>query len=264
MRTGNPTLSDAVFLDAAPDRGASADARYMTIEGTVNKTALLLSITVGVALATIIGLKMTGADVAVGDEVVRVAQPGMMWGLTILGLVGGLISFVVIMFNKKMVSLAAPAYALFEGLFLGAITLQFETFFPGIGIQAAGLTFGVLFGLLSAYRSGMIKATENFKLGVVAATMGIMMVYVVSIVMNLFGASMPMIHDNGIMGIGFSLFVVVIAALNLVLDFDFIERGAESRAPKYMEWYGAFSLLVTLVWLYVEILRLLSKLQSRD
>ena len=163
-----------------------------------------------------------------------------------------------------MAALAAPGYALFEGLFLGAITLQFEIFYPGIGIQAAGLTFGVLFGLLSAYRSGMIKATENFKLGVIAATMGIALVYVVSLVMNIFGGGMPYIHDNGIVGIGFSLFVVVIAALNLVLDFDFIERASEAKAPKYMEWYAAFSLLVTLVWLYIEILRLLSKLNSRD
>ena len=158
----------------------------------------------------------------------------------------------------------APVYALLEGLFLGAFTFLAESMYSGIGTHAALLTFGILFGLLAAYKSGKIKATENFKLGVVAATMGIAMVYVVSIVMNLFGASMPMIHDNGIIGIGFSLFVVVIASLNLVLDFDFIERGAEAKAPKYMEWYGAFSLLVTLIWLYIEIVRLLMKLQSRD
>ena len=129
--------------------------------------------------------------------------------------------------------------------------------------RLAALTFGVLGALLVAYRSGLIKATENFKLGVVAATGGIFLVYLATMVLGFFGIKIPMIHESGMIGIGFSLFVVVIAALNLVLDFDFIESGVESGAPKYMEWYGAFGLMVTLVWLYLEFLRLLSKLQSR-
>ena len=136
--------------------------------------------------------------------------------------------------------------------------------YPDIVFQAVSLTFGTLFALLIAYKSGWIKATENFKLGVVAATGGICMVYLVSIVMGFFGTTIPFIHESGWIGIGFSLFVIVIAALNLVLDFDFIEKGAEHGAPKYMEWYGAFGLMVTLVWLYIEILRLLAKLNSRD
>jgi Predicted membrane protein len=140
----------------------------------------------------------------------------------------------------------------------------FEARFPGIVMQAVMLTFGTLFALLFAYRSGLIRATENFKLGVVAATGGIALVYLASIVMGFFGVQIPFIHESGIIGIGFSLFVVVIAALNLVLDFDFIETGVEQGAPKFMEWYAAFGLMVTLVWLYLEILRLLSKLQSRD
>jgi uncharacterized YccA/Bax inhibitor family protein len=127
-----------------------------------------------------------------------------------------------------------------------------------------GLTFGTLAALLLAYRSGLIRATENFKLGVFAATGGIALLYLVSMVMGFFGKSIPFIHSAGPIGIGFSVFVVVIAALNLVLDFDFIETGAQRGAPKYMEWYGAFGLLVTLVWLYLEILRLLAKLQGRD
>ncbi len=139
-----------------------------------------------------------------------------------------------------------------------------EARFPGIVIQAVGLTFGTLGALLVAYRSGLIRATENFKLGVVAATGGIFLLYLVNIVMGFFGHSIGFIHESGWMGIGFSGFVVVIAAMNLVLDFDFIENGVESGAPKYMEWYGAFGLIVTLVWLYLEILRLLSKLQSRN
>nr|CEH54746.1 conserved membrane hypothetical protein [Xanthomonas citri pv. citri]CEJ22392.1 conserved membrane hypothetical protein [Xanthomonas citri pv. citri]CEJ26982.1 conserved membrane hypothetical protein [Xanthomonas citri pv. citri] len=141
---------------------------------------------------------------------------------------------------------------------------MYEARFNGIVFQAVLLTFGTLFALLFAYRSGMIKATENFKLGVVAATGGIALVYLATIVLGLFGVRIPFIHDSGLIGIGFSLFVVVVAALNLVLDFDFIESGVEHGAPKHMEWYGAFGLMVTLVWLYIEFLRLLSKLQSRN
>jgi uncharacterized YccA/Bax inhibitor family protein len=146
---------------------------------------------------------------------------------------------------------------------LGAISAIFEKQYPGIVIQAVGLTFGVLFCLLLAYKSGMIKVTQNFRLGVVAATGGIALLYFVNIIMSFFGARIPFIHEAGLLGIGFSLFVVVIASLNLVLDFDFIEKGAEAGAPKYMEWYGAFGLIVTLIWLYLEILRLLAKLQRR-
>jgi uncharacterized YccA/Bax inhibitor family protein len=138
-----------------------------------------------------------------------------------------------------------------------------ESMYPGIVLQAVALTFGTLFSLLFAYKTGLIRATENFKLGVVAATGGIALIYLVSFVLGMFGTGIPYIHENGIIGIGFSAFVVVIAALNLVLDFDFIEKGAEAGAPKYMEWYATFGLLVTLVWLYIEILRLLAKLRSR-
>jgi uncharacterized YccA/Bax inhibitor family protein len=150
-----------------------------------------------------------------------------------------------------------------EGLFLGGISSIFEAQFPGIVIQAVGLTLGTLVGLLFAYKSGLIKVTENFKLGVAAATGGIFLIYMASFVLGFFGVGIPFIHESGLIGIGFSLVVVVIAALNLVLDFDFIERGAEAGAPKYMEWYGAFGLMVTLIWLYLEMLRLLAKLRSR-
>ena len=150
-----------------------------------------------------------------------------------------------------------------EGLALGGISFIFEQQYPGIVSQAIFLTFGTLGGLLLAYRSGVIRATENFKLGVVAATGGIGLVYFLSFILGFFGINIPLIHSSGTFGILFSLFVVVIAALNLVLDFDFIEEGAERGAPQYMEWYGAFGLLVTLIWLYLEILRLLVKLRSR-
>jgi uncharacterized YccA/Bax inhibitor family protein len=151
-----------------------------------------------------------------------------------------------------------------EGLAIGGISAMAEARFPGIVLQAVGLTFGTLFCLLLAYSSGLIKVTENFKLGIVAATGGIFVVYLATWILGFFGAQIPYIHGSGMIGIGFSLFVVVIAALNLTLDFDFIEKGVARGAPKYVEWYAAFGLMVTLIWLYIEILRLLTKIQSRQ
>jgi uncharacterized YccA/Bax inhibitor family protein len=221
----------------------------MTLNGTVHRTFFLLCLVVTSAAFTW-NLVYT--------------NPGVVKPLMWTGVIGGLISAVVTCFKKEWSPVSAPVYALFEGLFIGGISAAMEMRFPGIVLQAVGLTFGTLFSLLAAYRSGLIRATENFKLGVVAATGGIFVVYLVSFVMSLFGTSVPMIHSAGAVGIGFSLVVVVIAALNLVLDFDFIEQGVEMGAPKYMEWYSAFGLVVTLVWLYLEILRLLAKLRSRD
>ena len=179
------------------------------------------------------------------------------------GAIGGFIVAMITVFKKQWAAMTAPLYALLEGLVLGGISSMLEGSYPGIVIQAVGLTFGTLFGLLFAYKSGMIKATENFKLGVVSATGGIAVVYMVTMLLGFFGIRMPYIHESGMIGIGFSLFVVIIAALNLVLDFDFIESVAAQGAPKYMEWYGAFGLMVTLIWLYIEILRLLSKMRER-
>ena len=167
-------------------------------------------------------------------------------------------------FKKTWAPFTVPVYALLEGLFLGGISRFFEDRFPGIASQAIILTLGILGALLLAYKSKLIKPTENFKLGIAAATGGIFLIYMINIIMGFFGSSIPMIHESGMIGIGFSVFVVIIASLNLVLDFDFIEQGVEQGAPKYMEWYGAFGLLVTLIWLYLEILRLLAKLQSRN
>jgi uncharacterized YccA/Bax inhibitor family protein len=189
-------------------------------------------------------------------------DPSTIYGLMMIGIVGGLVLAMVTVLKQTAAPYTAPGYALLQGLALGGISATLEARFPGIVIQAVGLTFGTLFCLLAAYRSGLIKPTENFKLGVAAATGGIFVLYLISFVMGFFGRSIGFIHDSGTIGILFSGFVVVIAALNLVLDFDFIESGVEQGAPKYMEWYGAFGLLVTLVWLYLEILRLLAK--SRD
>ena len=183
------------------------------------------------------------------------------YGVAVLGL--GFMLVLATMFKPTWAGFTAPLYALLEGLFLGAISAIFEMQYPGLVFNAICLTFGTLFSLLFAYQTGFIKATENFKLGVFAATGAVGMVYLLSFIMSFFGSGLSFIHSSGTFGIIFSLGVVVIAALNLVLDFDFIENGAEAGAPKYMEWVGALGLMVTLVWLYIEILRLLSKLQNR-
>jgi uncharacterized YccA/Bax inhibitor family protein len=246
MRTANPALNKKTFeaLDRTNDE-------VMTINGTVNKTAISLVILLVGALYT--------WKIFTETMSVEAIYPWLIGGF-----IGGFIVALITIFKKTLAPITTPIYALLEGVALGGLSAWFESIYPGIVFQAVTLTFGVLFALLFAYRSGLIKVTENFKLGVVAATGGIALVYLISWLMNIFtGAGIGMIHDSGIMGIGFSLFVVVIAALNLVLDFDFIETGAEQGAPKYMEWYGAFGLIVTLVWLYIEILRLLSKLRSR-
>lgn len=245
MRTSNPSLNSKTFERAAPGAGV------MTIEGTVNKVGILLL------------LMMVPASYMF-SQVLNNWDPAAAMGTAGLGAIGALVFAIITIFKKTWAPVTAPIYAVLEGLFLGGISGVFEARFPGIAIQAISLTAGTLFALLLAYRSGLVRATENFKLGVVAATGAIALVYLVGFVMSFFGGSIPMIHESGTVGILFSLFVVVIAALNLVLDFDFIESGAEMGAPKYMEWYAAFGLMVTLVWLYLEILRLLAKLQSRD
>ncbi|GAB3390514.1 Bax inhibitor-1/YccA family protein [Lysobacter fragariae] len=253
MRSGNPTLKESTFLDLGSGsvvRGG--DSATMTLNGTVNKTGILLLLSVMTAAFAWSHVRFDAAGVPTG------LMPYMLGGA-----LGGLVLALITTFKKEWSPITAPMYALLEGLFLGAISAMYNHMYNGIVMQAVLLTFGTLFALLFAYRSGLIKATENFKLGVVAATGGIFLVYLATMVLGLFGIKIPMIHDSGIVGIGFSLFVVVIAALNLVLDFDFIETGVEAGAPKYMEWYGAFGLMVTLVWLYLEFLRLLAKLQSR-
>ena len=181
-----------------------------------------------------------------------------------IGLFGGLIFALITSFKREWSPVTAPIYALLEGLVLGGISAMFELRFPGIAIQAVSLTFGTLVVLLLAYRSGLIPVTEKFKMGVVAATGGIALFYFVSILLGFFGIHFTTINGAGPIGIAFSVFVVIVAALNLVLDFDFIESGVRAGAPKYMEWYAAFGLMVTLIWLYFEILRLLSKLRSRN
>lgn len=253
FRSGNPALKDSTFLDLSSGSMVAGDAGTMSLNGTVNKTGLLLLLTVLTA-----AFAWSKTMTATGE-----VAPGAMMYL-IGGAIGGFVLGLVTAFKKEWSPVTAPMYALVEGFFLGSISAIYNAQFQGIVLQAVMLTFGTLFALLFAYRSGLIKATENFKLGVAAATGGIALIYIATIALSFFGIKIPYIHESGLIGIGFSLFVIVIAALNLVLDFDFIENGVEAGAPKYMEWYGAFGLMVTLVWLYIEFLRLLAKLQSRD
>lgn len=242
MRTSNPMLKTKVFAQSIPG------VETMTLQGTVNKTITMLA------------LVLIGAGWSWNLFYNQGAQAVMPWMMT--GVIGGLIVAMVTIFKPSWAPATAPAYAVLEGLAMGGISAIFELRFPGIVLQAVGLTFGTLFSLLIAYKTGLIKATEKFRLGVIAATGGIFLVYLIGFIGSFFGWQIPLIHQSGTVGILFSLFVVVIAALNLVLDFDFIERG-HGVAPKYMEWYGAFGLVVTLVWLYLELLRLLSKLRDR-
>ena len=244
MRTSNPALNDKVF-----DLGRST-GDVMTINGTVNRTGILICLLMFTAIFS-------------WDRAYNAVNPGELYPWLIGSGIAGFVVALITVFKKTAAPITAPIYAAIEGILLGILSAFYEMQFPGLVFQAILLTFGTLFALLMAYRSGVIKATENFKLGVFAATGGIALIYLTTFILSFFGVSIPYIHGSGTIGILFSLFVVVIAALNLVLDFDFIERGAERGAPKYMEWYAAFGLLVTLIWLYIEMLRLLSKLRSR-
>ena len=245
MRTANPTLNDKVFANAP----ATVGGQVMTLQGAVNKTFIL-------ALLLVISGGFSWQFVQANPQ---------LSGMLSIG--SALVGFVLVMassFKPTWSPVVAPAYGLVEGVFVGVISARYSALYDGIVLQAALLTLGILFALLFAYQSRLIKATENFKLGLVAATGGIAIVYLASIVLSFFGIQIPLIHQSGLVGIGFSLVVVAIAALNLVLDFDFIENGVAQGAPKYMEWQSALGLLVTIVWLYIEMLRLLSKLRSRD
>ena len=242
MRSGNPALNRNTFLNTETVSGDQA----MTIDGTVNKTSLCLL------------LLMTSA-------IYTWNNPGLSATLFFPIMIGTFILLLITLFNKKMAPFTVPMYCLLEGGLLGGISALADAMYPGIANQAICLTFGILAALLMLYKSKMIAVTDNFRLGIFSATFGIFIVYMLNIVLSLFGFSfMGPLFGNSTTGILFSLFVVGIAAFNLVLDFDFIEYGSEVGAPKYMEWYGAFGLLVTLIWLYIEMLHLLAKLRGRQ
>jgi uncharacterized YccA/Bax inhibitor family protein len=245
FRTSNPALNEKTF------QGANvASGRVMTIEGTVNRAGILLACTVTTAAWT-------------WGSFLRARNPADVAVPVLAGVLGGFVVALVTIFKREWSPVTAPTYALLEGLALGGISAMFNVAYPGIAVQAVGLTFGTLAVMLTAYRTGVIRATERFKLGVISATGAIALVYLISLGLSFFGVRTPYLNDASPIGILISVIIVGVAALNLVLDFDFIETGASQGAPQYMEWYGAFGLMVTLIWLYLEMLRLLAKIRRR-
>jgi uncharacterized YccA/Bax inhibitor family protein len=247
MASANPAMSAEVFRRAGR---ADTPAAVMTLQGSVLKTSILVII-----------LLATGAY---AWHLFDKQAPALGYGLLIGASLGGLVLAFVTVFFPRAAPITAPIYAGLEGIVLGTISAVFETMYAGIVLQAVSLSVGVLAVMLFVYGMGIIRATERFKIGVVAATGAVCLVYLATWVLSFFNVSIPYIHGSGPIGIGFSVIVVIIAALNLILDFDFIEQGVRHQAPRYMEWYAGFSLLVTLVWMYLEILRLLAKLRSNS
>ena len=245
MRSGNPAFNDNTFTVPSVRAGFG---ETMTVNGTIHRTGILFLCVLATAMWT---------------WSVFLKDPAEVTGYIMGGAIGGLVLGFVTVFKKDWAPVTAPLYALCEGAFLGALSGMLESRFPGIAIQAVGLTFGTCFVMLMAFRSGLIRATRRFTIGVIAATGGIAVFYLISMLLGFFGIQVPLVYGGGTFGILFSLAVVVIASLNLILDFDFIEKGAAQGAPKYMEWYAAFGLMVTLIWLYMEMLRLLTKLRRR-
>lgn len=243
FKSSNPILSEDTFTKYR----TIDESDSMTIQGTVNKMGLLLFFLVASASFT---WYLLAQNMGVG-------------GIPIICGIGAFVIAIVLAFKQSLAPILAPIYALLKGSLVGFISFIYNQAFEGIVVQALALTLCIFVSLLIIYKMRIIKVTETFKLMIACATMGIALFYLASFVLSFFNVSVPLIHSNSTYGIIFSVFVVAIAALNLVIDFDFIEKGAEARAPKYMEWYGAFGLLVTLVWLYIEILRLLSKLRSK-
>jgi uncharacterized YccA/Bax inhibitor family protein len=249
FKSGNPTLSENKFRDTVISTPLSGE-NCMTVQGTVQKFGFMLLMLMGSAFYS------WKEAMEMGDGLTT-----MIWG----GAIGGLVIGLVISFKREWSGYLAPLYALLEGLFIGAISAMYNVAFPGIVANAVGLTFGVGVAMYFLYTMRIIRATEKFRAVIVTATVGIGIFYLLVMVLGMFGINnMTFLHEGTPLGIGISLFVVAIAALNLILDFDMIEQGAAVGAPKYMEWYGAFGLMVTFVWLYLEMLRLLSKLNSRD
>ncbi|WP_438946136.1 Bax inhibitor-1/YccA family protein [Sediminibacterium sp.] len=252
FKSGNPTLTEKMF-DKSHEMAAN-NMGTMTVRGAINKFGfMMLMLIAGAAY-----------NWNLYEQLKQDTMTTLMW----VGIIGGLISALAISFKPNWAPVLAPLYALLEGLFIGAISAimnaAFADSYPGLIMQAVGLTFGVALAMFLLYNFRVISATERFKSIVFTATLGIGIFYLITMVLRLFGVNVSFMYDSSLLSIGISLFVVGIAALNLIMDFDMIEQGAERGAPKFMEWYGAFGLMVTIVWLYIEMLKLLSKLSSRD
>lgn len=274
LRTANPTLNENTFAGLNNLLDAATAPRTMTVSGTAHKLGLFLLL--AVFTASFVWGKFTSeaaaAAAAMESNVItaEAAQVGFqsIMGWAMGGAIGGLILSLVTYFKPRLAPFTGSGYALCQGLFLGGISAFMETVYPGIVLQAIGLTFGIAAAMVLLYSSGVLRASSGLVKGVVAATVGIMLFYVAAMVLRLMGIHVGLIHEmmygSGLIGIGFSVFVIILASLNLILDFDLVESGAKRGAPKYMEWYCAFGLMVTLVWLYIEALRLLAKLKGRE
>ncbi len=252
FKSGNPTLTEKMF-----DKGTAVMAEnqgVMSVRGAINKFGFLMLMVI--------------AGAAYNWQLFQELKQSTMTILMMVGAIGGFVIALGITFKPNWAAYLAPAYGLLQGLFIGGISAimnkVFEAKYPGLVMQAVGLTFGVALAMFLLYNFRIIKATEKFKSVIIASTLGIGIFYLITMVLNMFGVNVSFMHDSSLLSIGISLFIVAIAAMNLILDFDMIEQGAERGAPKFMEWYGAFGLLVTIVWLYIEMLKLLSKLGSRD
>ena len=248
-KSKNPALNVNTFEKIRVDGESS---HLMTIQGTINKINIL-------GLIVLASAGLTWYLFENSDKIVFYHNVDTLLDCTAGGSILGFLVAIVIIIKKSSAQYLAPLYCIFEGVAVGGLSIIMDSIYPGIVLQALLLTFAILFSLIFIYRLGLIKATENFKLIIASATSGIAILYLISFIGGFFNLDIPLIHDNDLWGILFSLFVVAVAALNLVIDFDFIENGAKSNAPKYMEWYAAFGLMVTIIWLYLEILRLLSK-----
>ncbi|MDP4183866.1 MAG: Bax inhibitor-1/YccA family protein [Bacteroidota bacterium] len=248
-KSSNPVFNNKIFQNAAVDSREG----MMTIQGAMNKTALLL-------LFAVLSAGFVWNKFFAFASLAQAVSGVSMWLLG--GAIGGFILAMIISFSPRRAPILAPIYAVLEGLFLGGISAIFEARYPGLVMRAVGLTFGVFAVMLFLYRSRIIRVTNKFRMIMVAAIGGIMLVYLVSFIISFFGVHISFLTDSSRLGIGFSLLVVGIAAFSLMLDFDLIEQAASQGAPKYMEWYGAFGLMVTLVWLYLEILKLLARLAN--
>jgi uncharacterized YccA/Bax inhibitor family protein len=247
LRSSNPAMTGKIFEKAGT---ASVGSDAMTINGTINKSGLMLLLVIAAAAYT--------WNMVLGND------PGRAGTLAMIGAIGGFIMALVTIFRPQSSAITAPVYAILEGLFLGAISAIINAQYPGVAFQAVLLTIGTLFSMLFLYRSGRIRATPKFRRGVMMATGAVFFAYLISWIMSLLGMPVGFMTSAGPMGILINLVIIVIAALNLIMDFDFIEKGSQMGAPKYMEWYGAFGLMVTLIWLYIEFLRLLSRFSSRN
>jgi uncharacterized YccA/Bax inhibitor family protein len=252
FKSGNPTLTEKMF-----DKSLGLDANMngtMSVKGTINKFGFMMLMLI--------------AGAAYNWHLYEELKQDTANTLMLVGIFGGLIAAFAIIFKPNWAPVLAPIYALLEGLFIGGISAvmnaAFAEKYPGLVMQAVGLTFGVALAMFLLYNFRIIKATERVKSVIISATVGIGIFYLLTMLLGFFGVNVSFMHDSSMLSIGISLFVVCIAALNLILDFDMIEQGAERGAPKFMEWFGAFGLMVTIVWLYIEMLKLLSKLSSRD